>query len=608
MASTANKENFPSTPTQSSQYGHEYSPSHPKQALKPISPNKNSTSNIGKLSFLQNDNIDSHFSQIHSVQEAILNRLFNLEIQTKQTGVDLDQLCDRLKNNNQHLNKLLQNISNHSEEVITEGNATKNDINNILSRLDSFDAKLKSIDKSMDKSLDETMDSTSLDLFTTIADLKQDVRNLEQKIPNRDNFEELIKSIPSPDFSSIQEQLTSNQDTVKSINEKLEDTASEIASLRVHFQPQEVTKAIHSVYEKLSKVIESRDKISEVIESQDEKLTKVIESQDELTKVITSQDELTKMITSHDKLSNAIVSQDDKLSKVIKSQELSNVESQNLSKLIESLESSKYNDKLLEMMEIISKKQSLMLDEVDILKSKAGHENSDVISKIAELQNKLPDLDLAHKIIEPIVAELKSVSLDLRSLQLLEDILAAMEISESVSLNEKFRAHFNEKLDTATKTLLDNKDIQIQGILDKLNRQDTLLQDLTSKANLTQTKQDLESKIDGLQAKYDAMTQAYERRFQEFQNLQQDYKELSSKTSHLNSGGNDKINKLNKVLQLHTSKMQDIRERKEDKIHNKRIVSSPIGIRTREEVLEKFEPIYENHSDDMTNNSDVEEF
>ena len=296
MASTANKENFPSTPTQSSQYGHEYSPSHPKQALNLISPNKNSTSNIGKLSFLQNDNIDSHFSQIHSVQEAILNRLFNLEIQTKQTGVDLDQLCDRLKNNNQHLNKLLQNISNHSEEVITEGNATKNDINNILSRLDSFDAKLKSIDKSMDKSLDETMDSTSLDLFTTIADLKQDVRNLEQKIPNRDNFEELIKSIPSPDFSSIQEQLTSNQDTVKSINEKLEDTASEIASLRVHFQPQEVTKAIHSVYEKLSKVIESRDKISEVIESQDEKLTKVIESQDELTKVIESQDELTRLL------------------------------------------------------------------------------------------------------------------------------------------------------------------------------------------------------------------------------------------------------------------------------------------------------------------------
>lgn len=480
MASTANKENVPSTPTQNS---YEYSPGHPKHALKPISPNKTASS-IGKLSFLQNDNIDAHFSQIHSVHEAILSRLFNLEVQTKQTGVDLDQLCDRLKNNNQHLNKLLQNISNYSEEVITEGNATKNDINNILSRLDGFDKKLSS--------------GPSQDLLNAI---KHDITKLLQ-INDQ-------KPIPI-DLDSIQALIASNNDTVETINGKLDATTSEITNL---------TNIHNSIIEQL--------------QMKDKDLTTTINSQNE------------------------------KLSKVL-------------------------NDSTI----------------VDTLNTLSKTQINEITAKITELQNKLPELDLAHKIIEPIVAELKSVSLDLLSIKLLEDILAAMEISESVSLNEKFRAHFNEKLDTATKTIVENKDAQTQNILDKVHQQEMLLRELTSRTKLSQTSQELESKIDTLQAKYDAMTQAYETRFLEFQQLQRDYRELSESTTKIVN--NDKITKLNKVQQLHSTKMQNIMEGGDDKTP-KRIVSSPIGIRnSREEAFDKFEPIYE-HSD-ATNNSDVEEF
>lgn len=106
------------------------------KALKPISPNR---AGVGKLSFLHSDNLDEHLSTIHHTHKDIQDQLYNIEVQTKQTNVDLDQLFDRLKNNNENLNRVLENISNYSKEVITEGNATKKDINNIFTRFDRID-------------------------------------------------------------------------------------------------------------------------------------------------------------------------------------------------------------------------------------------------------------------------------------------------------------------------------------------------------------------------------------------------------------------------------------------------------------------------------------
>lgn len=109
-----------------------------KRALKPLSPSKYNNNSVGKLNFLQNDNLDDHFDCIHGSHEEMKQQLSTIEVQTKQTNDDLEQLFDRLKNNNQHLNKLLESIAQYSNEVTTEGNATKSDVTKILERLEDL--------------------------------------------------------------------------------------------------------------------------------------------------------------------------------------------------------------------------------------------------------------------------------------------------------------------------------------------------------------------------------------------------------------------------------------------------------------------------------------
>lgn len=132
-----NKENIPTTPkSKESRIISAVSPIN-NQMLKPISPNKEKNQ-IGKLNFLETDNLDEHFELVHTTQEEIRQRLHNIELTSKQTSVDLGQLFDRLKNNNENLNKLLRNVVSYSEEVMTEGNATKADMEKILTRLDKL--------------------------------------------------------------------------------------------------------------------------------------------------------------------------------------------------------------------------------------------------------------------------------------------------------------------------------------------------------------------------------------------------------------------------------------------------------------------------------------
>ena len=126
-----NKENLPTTPTSK---GDNFPlnagtpTSIHKLPLKLISPNKLK----GKLTFLESDNLDEHFNLLHTTHEEIQQQLYNIELNSKQTNVDLEQLFDRLKNNNEHLNKLLSSVVTYSQEVMTEGNATKADMNKIF--------------------------------------------------------------------------------------------------------------------------------------------------------------------------------------------------------------------------------------------------------------------------------------------------------------------------------------------------------------------------------------------------------------------------------------------------------------------------------------------
>lgn len=134
-----NKENVTTTPSKNIGGSvPETTPTPSKKTLRPISPNKQNTGGVGRLSFLQSDNIDDHFEHIHNSNEEIRQSLYDIETNTKQTSLDLGQLIDRSKNNNHHLNRVLESIAKYSEEVTTEGNATKSDVTEILKRLESF--------------------------------------------------------------------------------------------------------------------------------------------------------------------------------------------------------------------------------------------------------------------------------------------------------------------------------------------------------------------------------------------------------------------------------------------------------------------------------------
>ncbi|KAK6202578.1 uncharacterized protein RJT21DRAFT_20580 [Scheffersomyces amazonensis] len=177
-----NKENSPSTPTKSTGPGYPF-PSG--KVLKPISPNKYpNAGGVGKLNFLQSDNIDEHFDHIHSFHGTISEQLYNLEVQSKQTSVDLGQLVDRSKNNNQNLNRLLENIAKYSDEVITEGNATKNDIEKLISKLDEIKGNIEKShvqDQDLKKAItDEVRNSKSQHQIEVLEKLTYIVQNLPE--------------------------------------------------------------------------------------------------------------------------------------------------------------------------------------------------------------------------------------------------------------------------------------------------------------------------------------------------------------------------------------------------------------------------------------------
>lgn len=242
------KENESTTPTRTAPLS---SPSYLTSPLKPTSPSKQ---NVGRLSFLQNDKIDDNFNLIHSSNNEIQSQLSNLEVQTKQTALDLGQLCDRLKNNNQHLNKLLENIASYSEEVITEGNATKNDITNIMTRLDDFNEKLTLILTKSEPEIDFIKDTNitinnKLNDIPTKSDLQDVKESLKHTIDNSEhshdsgmiklketieNQNQLINKLL--DQTSLNSRCNNLEDKYKLLCQAYETKYNDLKNLELKFQ------------------------------------------------------------------------------------------------------------------------------------------------------------------------------------------------------------------------------------------------------------------------------------------------------------------------------------------------------------------------------------
>lgn len=81
-------------------------------------------------------------SQWHDIKTL----LETIEAQTKQTGVDVGELWQRSKHNNLSLQRLVAEIAEYSNEVTTEGNATKQDIHDLMAKFDQLRADVSVVD------------------------------------------------------------------------------------------------------------------------------------------------------------------------------------------------------------------------------------------------------------------------------------------------------------------------------------------------------------------------------------------------------------------------------------------------------------------------------
>lgn len=212
------KENMTTTPLKMpSSPSVEYSPSNPKRALKPISPSKYNTNSVGKLNFLQNDNLDDHFECIHGSHEEIKLLLALIEVQTKQTNDDLEQLFDRLKSNNQNLNKLLESIAAYSEEVTTEGNATKSDVSKILERLNELSTP--KLEQLFFKLLQESQEESVKQIKTLISDSQGDPEDANIEVLLKlNNVERALNKVSEGSAKDIEKYMgTMNAETINEL-------------------------------------------------------------------------------------------------------------------------------------------------------------------------------------------------------------------------------------------------------------------------------------------------------------------------------------------------------------------------------------------------------
>lgn len=513
-----NKENVSGTPSLAalgSPKLDEYSPST-KRVLKPISPNKAANSHVGRLSFLQNDTIDDHFEHLHSSQHDIQQLLLILEAQTKQTGMELGQLVDRLKNNNAHLNKLLQSIAAYSEEVVTEGNATKNDITNIVARLDAFNRHLESLNaknSTSDADAFRSLEKGLLDLSRQLGDILNKSRLYNESI--RDDILQNSRASKSDDLKSI---LSAELSTAAVVQNKLHgEVLAQLESLKPH-----MTEGI------LSK----EDLIAEL----------------ERARSVTSQEHI---------------------------------------KLMDVLQSAHEANELSRIADIIARNHSQVLEK-----------HNDASKEFSTIKERLPS-DSIRQIVDPIIAELKAVSLDQKSLRLLEDILSILgNERRSHELEQQFQEksishlrNIDEKVDLGHQELLAKLNSNIQhnstdgtdelGLLrTQIANQLMIINDLKHYYEDQERSGQLESKVNILEKRYESLCNAYQQKFDEFQDLERKFAQLNSNlsdegTMSISSDTNPAL-KMTKIRKLHSYKMGELEESGRVEIQKKRILSTPL--------------------------------
>jgi len=233
-----------------------------------------------------------------------------------------------------------------------------------------------------------------------------------------------------------------------------------------------------------------------------------------------------------------------------------------------------------------------------------------LIGEVLQIQQRVPESDLVRQIVDPIVAELKSVSLDSDSQKLLGDILSILNREkESNKATELFQNNSTEKLEIISKELsthneakqtmnelirrlddlhqetqtqnndillqlstgavqsnelsnlqssmadvkkaLESKDVQISNLSKLVEHQSTLINDWTSKAEKLGTIRDLEKNIANLEHKYNLLCKNYEYKFGELKVLQSEFKELAENTRNIHKTTiSADVNQPDKILQL----------------------------------------------------------
>ncbi|KAI5968525.1 hypothetical protein CANMA_002270 [Candida margitis] len=175
-------------------------------------------------------NLDKHFDLIHDTHNELQQQLHRIETSTSQTNVDLEQLYSRSKSNNDNLNKLLRNVVDYSNEVITEGNATKADMSLIIKALEELkmrDVSLKDDDFARIKEVMQLMYEES---GVNHNELKVELQKLnalkdsDKKIFQEqfDHLEELIKTAGnSANSDKVEEVLKQTQEWSKEFRREL---------------------------------------------------------------------------------------------------------------------------------------------------------------------------------------------------------------------------------------------------------------------------------------------------------------------------------------------------------------------------------------------------
>lgn len=138
--------------------------------------------------------------------DIIIEYLNRLEGLAQQTGVDVEQLCDRLKNNNNHLNRLLNTISDYSEQVAGESNTTRREVSTILTNLEALSSEIKNYNAAV-----------TLKSDTSLKGKLEEAK--EKGAFNPNEFHEGINKIES----FIEKHSTSNEEHISNLSRQVEN-------------------------------------------------------------------------------------------------------------------------------------------------------------------------------------------------------------------------------------------------------------------------------------------------------------------------------------------------------------------------------------------------